>query len=1244
MTRPVLLIRRFTQIPEIWQDHDVELEQIWPYISNTERVGWPQLESLHRAVVLADAGAGKTFELMAQARNMAGRGKFAFFVRIEDIDADFGAAFEVGDAAAFDLWLGGVEEAWFFLDSVDEVRLETPRAFEMALRAFAARIHDARQRAHVIVSSRPYAWNSKLDNALFQQLLPYESAVDVGEPDDEDDASAPDLASTAPPPSPLKLFRLAPLDRDDIALFAGRRGVVDTSAFIDAVERAALFDLAQLPFDLEDLIGIWKDTGSLASRLRILELGLERRLGPQPGSVGDLPLDRALSGARRLALAATLLNEANIRLPGGAVGGLEATRVLADWPEADVRALLARGVFSDAIYAMVRFRHRESRELLAAQQLAEILRTPERRAEVEEVLFQTVYGQAIIPPRARPLLAWMILYDEPIRRRALALAPELATEGGDAAHLPLKVRTSILRDIVSGIADNQDRGGDNSQIARIAQEDLSDLARELAETYGSNDDVIFFLGRLVWQGKMRTAAEALAPIALDADRGKYARVVSARAVATVLGAEACRTLWAALNAADAVLPRHLLAELVTNAPPDEASVDLLLASIGKLEAYERFQATGLTQAIHNFIDRLPMMNDRAPEQPLARLVKGLAGFLSREPHVERRECKVSEAFKWLMGAAIHAIERLVVGRSQACFEAEALAILSQAPALRDWGESEDRDHKSKLAEVTPRWPPFNDAFFWHTVGLVRAATEAKGDALVDVWNVEWMGHYWSFDAASFSRAVDWIASRPLADDRAVALSLAFKLYVQSGRSRDRRVALWRAVSGDVELEAQLARLMRPPASPQRRRQRAKMRKWSQRSRQHQEGQKQNRASWVARVKANPDLVGAPIGLGPGEMTWDQVHVLQSLHSSGSYLGRGAVTAWPGLIPEFGEAVAEAFRAAALAHWRRYQPSLRSEGEHNNTVPYALSFGMVGLEFEGGSDGQGLATLSEADTQLAMRYAFQELNGFPTWFEPLYRAHPAVALGMVWGEARWELANGGSDTPMHYILSDIVYSAPWLHADLAPRVHDWFLEHGAATQEALRQGHTILVSGALPSDVIAALARARIASAETPIDQLPVWFAMWVDSDPHAAIPLLAARLAEMPLPDDARFAERFAVTLVGDRHSGAGPSLGGWRAPAHLKALYILMHQHIRVAEDINRANGRAYSPDLRDNAQDARGTLFSQLAQIPGEQTYREILELADQHPEPDYRAYMRRTAHDRAIADGDRLLSLEEMAALIA
>ncbi len=90
------------------------------------------------------------------------------------------------------------------------------------------------------------------------------------------------------------------------------------------------------------------------------------------------------------------------------------------------------------------------------------------------------------------------------------------------------------------------------------------------------------------------------------------------------------------------------------------------------------------------------------------------------------------------------------------------------------------------------------------------------------------------------------------------------------------------------------------------------------------------------------------------------------------------------------------------------------------------------------------------------------------------------------------------------------------------------------------------------------------------------------------------------------------------------------------------MHRHMRVAEDINRRDGGVYSPTLRDDAQHARDHLFSLLADIPGEVTYREILALAADHPEPDYRAHMRRKAHERAVEDSDRPWSLEQMMAL--
>lgn len=1026
------------------------------------------------------------------------------------------------------------------------------------------------------------------------------------------------------------LYRLAPLDRDDIRLFAGHRGVTDAEALLDALDRSALMPIAGLPFDLEDIVAIWKEAGSLDSRLAVLERGIARRFElPYDGI--PIPLDRALDGARRLALAATLTGEANLRLPGTRTHGLDAPALLPDWTAPEIRSLLGRGVFSDAIYGMVRFRHRETRELLAARGLADMLAHPNGRETVEGMIFRTVYGEAVIVPRLRPLLPWLILFDERIRDRALAMKPEIATEGGDAAKLPLAVRQSLLHKMVARIVTDDARGGDNAQIARIADAQLSEDALALIEAHADSDDAIFFLGRLAWQGKMLAAAMRLASIASDPDRGIYARIVSARAVSMVVGGNACHALWDDINRRDALLPRRLLAEILDCAPPDSRSTELLLASFDRLEPHERSAGSGLKHAIHGFIDRLPMMGARASARPLERLAEGLALFLAREPFIERRDCRVSEPFSWLMGPAMHCVERLLIGRSEACFGQPALAILASVPALRYWGERHGNEERARLSDLVPRWPALNDALFWHTVGEARAALKADGKSLTDDWEVTWIGHFFAFDSASFERSAAWISMRAHADDRSVALSRSFRTYAQNGRPRAWRRALWRAVSGDESLEAKLADMMRPPSAVGAVRARARERKYMSAHRRREEARGRWRLKMVTELRADPDLVGAPPGLEPGQMNNYQARLLESVEGDGLRTSRSGGKRWRDLIPEFGQTVAEAFRDAALKQWRAYLPALRSEGGSTASIPYALVFAMAGLEIEAGDEATGLVSLPEAEVRHALRYALFELNGLPAWFEPLYRAHPDAGWNYIWGETCWELANSVPGETIHYALSAIVYHAPWLHAALAGPICDWFEAHGAANDDCLRYGRTIMSSGGLPADRLAQLGRRRVLDPATPAQQLATWNGIWADADPEPAVAHLEEWLAALRPPGDAQFAEQFIVSLVGGRRADGG-SVGAWRMPAMLKRLYLLAHRHVRRTEDLDRANGETYSPTLRDEAQDARSHLFNLLADIPGEATHREILSLAEDHPEVDHRPWMRQRAYTRAVQDSER------------
>lgn len=419
---------------------------------------WHELQDLHRVLILADPGAGKTFEAISRARKISEKGAKAFFIRIEAIDSAFDQAFEVGTATEFTDWLTSTDEAWFFLDSVDEAQLETPRALEEAIRLFGARIHDARERAHIFITSREDAWQALSDRTLIEQYLPFGAPHEVKETHDDDSAWASEDDDKTPPV--LNIFRLAGLNSDEIKLFAVHHGVSDVNAFIAAIERGGLNELAERPFDLKALLKKWEADKELGSRLEVLQRLIELQLAPLSDAAASPKIDaeKTGDGAKALAAAVTLTGKNVICLPDGTMteDRVDSARLLSEWSQPELDALLRSGIFDDVVYTSVRFRHREIRELLTAQWAADLLQRPEARTEVESLFFRTQYGERVIVPRLRPTLAWLILLDDAVRDEALGIEPEIASEGGDPSHLPLPIRQAMLADIVERIAADRE--------------------------------------------------------------------------------------------------------------------------------------------------------------------------------------------------------------------------------------------------------------------------------------------------------------------------------------------------------------------------------------------------------------------------------------------------------------------------------------------------------------------------------------------------------------------------------------------------------------------------------------------------------------------------------------------------------------------------------------------------------------------------------------------------------------------
>ena len=1230
----VRLYRTFSPLHST--DKDAEDHEIMALVEGRRPIDWAGVESSHRAVILAGGGIGKTHEMKRRAEEKREAGHAAFFIRIEDIVDDFELSFEVGDEDAFVTWLRSSDEAWLYLDSIDEARLNNPRMFDKAIRSFAKKIKSAQHRAHIVISSRPYAWRSHTDFVMVQNHLPHarQKAKLAGEVGGDEivEEVLETVEDTSSAEDGLCVYVLNDLTENDMRTFALARGVADVDLLVEDIVRRNLVAVAARPFDLESIVEKWKRDGELGSRFDFLDSGIDKRLteiSPDRDRKQPLNRERARAGARRLAAAVVLSGKTGIRVPDERPhqDGVDAAAVLGNWQPDDVHALLERGIFDDVIYGKVRFRHREVREFLAAEWLAELLRTGNSRRAIESLIFREKYGHTFIAPRLRSVLPWLILFDENIRRRAVALSPEIISEGGDPARLPLDERRKLLHDIVARVADNvgSRSASNNDAIARIAEPDLSNEVLFLIERYSENDTALFFLGRLVWQGKMTACVRPIADIAVDSRRGRYARIAAIRAIAAAGTREEFDAVWDGIVADKNPMDRHIAAEILSNANPDRGSVDRFLAMIERLTPYERFKTTGLSDAIHRFLDGFDL-GQPDKQQELAGLIGALNELLSQGPHLDGGGERISRKQSWLLSAAAHCVERLVGLHSPLALDESTVAILHKLSSARFWHDVDLSDHAKRLQNAVPDWLELNDAVFWSAISIERSRRVDTGEGRLTDPFYALNYDYCRYRDTDLDRVLSFIPTREQDDDKLVAVTLAYRLIKDFELPDEALGQLRGLVEGNPSLAEHLEGLVHWRPTKEQRAMEERFKKGRLKRERRDAVDAESRRRWIVRLQANPGLVLRPDTIEPGQVTNFQAALIEATRegSSSKWSGKD----WRSLVPTFGEAVSAAYRQAAMQHWRDYAPDLASDGIDTTRVPQALVFGLAGLEIEAEQVADFPAHMSDDELRLAMRYAPRELNGFPIWLETAFRYRPDIVKTAILHELAWDLDR--EDAPQSYMLHDIVYHAPWLHSQIADWVIGWLETNVARDANALR--HAIFIAKST-SDVarLSALARAKV-TVQAPMAEQAKWFALWVDIEADEAIAHLEMWIGSLPPEEASTAAQHFITELLGSRRSeNLGTGYDSYRTPTHIKRLFGLIRRHIREEEDINRAGGGVYSPGLRDEAQEARDGLFKALCDIPGKDTYLALVEFAESHANESSRAWMHRLACERAEKDGD-------------
>lgn len=1242
------LQRRFTDLTAS-ELEDPELLASMNERAMRDSIGWPELLQNSRVVILAEAGAGKTREMIEQTNRLIAEEQFAFFVALESLDREplidlLSASQEV----AFENWKAdGQAPAWFFLDAVDELKL-TEGKLERALLRLSKSINGLLDRARVIISCRPNDWRPGLDLATVQDKLPVPaketdtpsvSADEVflnalrregGGSESGSGKEQPTGANSA-----VRTVVMLPMSDRQISLYAQQSGVHDASAFLAEIDRQNAWIFARRPLDLAELIAAWTSSGRLGTRTEQHEANIASKLKDAPDRPDRDVLTevQARIGAERLALALALTRTRTLRSPDQSLdihrteGVLDPAAILQDWTEAERQALLRRALFDPATYGRVRFHHRSVQEYLAAQRLKALREKGMPIKALFRLLFAERYGVEVVFPSMRPIAAWLALWDDSVRQELMKREPEALLSLGDPETLSLGARAQLVRKFVEAYGQGGWRGLNIpiDEVRRLAHPELAPLIRELWGEGPTNSDVRELLIELIWQGPIEGCANLVHAAALNTGWEFHHRVSAIRALIACGKAEAVRQVAEDILAHPTSWPGKIVYSIAPDLFLNAISVDELMTLMERTSEPKR-TVGGFNWAARQVVDAVDPRSEQAIalRDRLADLVWNGRSSTQEFYRIQGKFDHLTPALAMLCDRQLNAIHT----------EADAALIRACVIASR-FGEDDGglREPVSKLRAHFQDGETLRSYAFWAELAFMDEVVPAKDD-----WNRFY--HAASHSLVGYPTEADrpWLKAA-LADEsyperHAVALHALIQLWHQHGRSASEVGVLRARLNGDGTLEAILEAHTAPPPRNEELEnleRESQQRKVNQAAREVQ--RLQNWKKWRDEVLADPVEAFSSPKLA------DTVANFHSwLKASTGERSRFDVWNKEAITRAFGPEIADLAEKAFRSLWRAMQPKLWAERapEERNSHSYTLIYGLCGVAADAVTPGWA-CKLSSDEARIAAAFSTIELNGFAPFIHDLVETHPAEVEAVIGGELSTQLGMGGDYSHLP-TLQDLTYTEDGLKRLLAPRLlaalptwpSTFTDETGTRWAHHLEQVLRILdgTSGNPDRQAIAKeCARRYVASPNGPLAL--VWLRGVFRFDAERGTQVLTEELTATDDADTRARAIAAFASLFGERDT----VLFGIEDPARrahaLGQLVRIAYAFIRREDD--QPHDGIYTPDTRDNAESARNFLLSSLLDTPGPEARRVILELAG---EPDFAHFsdrLRFLARQRTAGDAE-------------
>jgi len=1171
---------------------------------------WDDLFEFRRVLLVSESGSGKTYECRAQQKLLWQKGDAAFFLDLATLATDaISDMLLPEELARLERWQRSqADVATFFLDAIDELKL-TRGKFDSALRKLRKLVEGQLGRVRIIVTSRPVPIDRQL--MVEQFPIPKPDRV-VASPDAFADIAMQNGRSHNEEKEDAEAgwanVGLLPLNRSQMRALAIAQKVSNPDDLLRDIVKRDAEEFAERPQDLVELCADWRDQQRIRSHRDQVESNVVAKLKPSVDREERTTLsgDTARSYASRLALAAVLMRKLTLRYDAAtddveaSDSALDVSRLLSDAGPDDQKTLLERPLFGFASYGRVRFHHRSVVEYLAAVRLEALLARGVPIKSIKRLLFtETAQGMPIVRPSMRPVAAWLALSRDTIFNEIVSRDPSVVLDFGDPQSLRPEQRIMALEAFIARYKDGEWRGLSipHIQVRRFASPELAETIQRHWNAGIANHEVRDLILDLIAVGPIPACADIAHEVALDQKMPATLRSTAVSVLVTLRDPRVPQ-IAEALASSPEVWQEDVTRRAFLHLFPS----DLSIPTLGKILARVRDgkQTVGsLTYHLPQLIDEVaPAAIDLdALREMLSALVRGETHWQPQgHPHLTTTRHDLLNA---LMAAC----------RRQWELGVRTPALASSILLASRLGDRSHRDNErvKLLEEAIADLPPAGrEEAFWAEHAFLSDMSEPG-----DPW--EWL--YTLVEEGGLHLYADkdeaWVLRR-LADPGEPLFHRQMMLWAQMTsvmrRTQEPTISL-RDLLPLVADSPDMTQTVEERLKPRQRGEEIERheRQFAKRQKAEQRKTAKAHASWVGfwkEIAADPDELFKD-ERAPGT-AWNLWRVMERTGSDSRSAGWNRAY----IESQFGKAVADRLRATMLKVWRDDRPTLRSErpaGE-KGTFLVRWQFGLAAIEAEA-EDPDWAVKLTPAEAELACRYAPIQLNGFPFWLEGLIAAHPDAVDKVLGAELTLSLYENPAEDHSS-ALQDVQHASPAVAALFVPRVREWvgaMLKPDAnvyASDRLIDQAIDVLMKfGGEADRAFLEQVVAGFLEGGLGVKGARMWLPLLFRLNPARGTAVLEAGLAGLTPGKGTEAVAWFARLFGRDNDSNAVYVKGEGFTPSVLLRLIRLAYTHVRPADDVHHEG--SFTPDTRDNAENARNALLGAILDLGGAEGWAAKMEL---------------------------------------